>query len=170
MCGAVSFQHRKNIVYPAVPLASHPKMWQKTFFYCKDTSPAGEKPLPGYRSEHLVFDEKMRSFADPVARENLVPLIKRVNALIVHGLTGIDLTKCWVRWHIQPLSIRNRLMCEYSGSSTDPMRYSAKVPTDPELIKMIRLLLNTSKKSILEVGLDPFSSQNPAPAVSNLSF
>ena len=96
MCGAVSFQRRKNIVYPAVPLASHPKMWHKTFFYCKDTSPTGEKLLPGYRPERLVFDEKMRSFSDLVARENLVPLIKRVNALIVHGLTGLDLTTCWV--------------------------------------------------------------------------
>ena len=170
MCGAVSFQRRKNIVYPAVPLASHPKMWQRTFFYRKDTSPSGEKPLPGYRADRLVFDEKMRSFAEPAAREKLVPLIRRVNALIVHGLTGLDLTKCWVKWHIQPLSIRNRLLCEYSGSSTDAMRYSAKVPTDSELVKMLRLLVNTSKSSILQTGLAPFSILNPAPAVSNLSI
>ena len=111
----------------------------------------------------------MRAFAKPEARENLVPLVKRVKALIVHGLTGLDLTRCWVFWHIQPLSIRNRLLCQYSGSATDTMRYSAKVPTDAELTKMLRNLVGISKSSILSVGLAPFSVLNPAPAVSNPS-
>jgi hypothetical protein len=34
-------------------LPSHPKDWNLTWFYCKDTSPVDENPLPGYRSFRL---------------------------------------------------------------------------------------------------------------------
>ena len=110
-CRAVSFQRRKDIVYPVIDLASHPKMWQKTYFYCKDTSPPGEDPLPGYRDERLIFQDKMKAYAEPAGCAKLPPLLKHVKTLIVRGLTGLDLTRCWVTWHIQPLSVRNRLFC-----------------------------------------------------------
>ena len=145
-------------------------MWQKSFFYCKDTSPTSEDPLPGYRAERLVFEEKMKAFAKPAARAKLPPLLKRVKTLIVRGLTSLDLTQCWVSWHIQPLSIRNRLFCSYTGSTVDSMRYSTNTPTKPELIKMLKTLVSTPRERVLDVGLAPFSLLNPAPTVSKLLF
>lgn len=34
-------------------LVSHPKGWKKTWFYCKNTAPANENPLLGYRLEWI---------------------------------------------------------------------------------------------------------------------
>ena len=41
-CGAISFQRRKGSIFPKLALAKKVKDWQRTFFYCKDTSPEGE--------------------------------------------------------------------------------------------------------------------------------
>ena len=51
--GGVAIQKRKEVTYPHAKLHSHPKEWNQTWFYCKDTSPAGENPLPGFRPERL---------------------------------------------------------------------------------------------------------------------
>ena len=51
-------------------------------------------------------------------------LTRRGKALIVHGLTRVDLVKCWIRWSIQPLAIRPHLIFEYTGEDTDTLRYS----------------------------------------------
>ena len=112
----------------------------------------------------------MKAYADTAARSKLHPLLKRVEALITRGLTSLDLTQCWVSWHIQPLNVRNRLFCSYTGSTSDPMRYSAKTPSKIELIKNIKNLINLPRERVLDVGPAPFSTLNPAPAVSELSF
>ena len=51
--GGISIQRRRDAVFPLVVLPSHPKDRNQTWFYCKDTSPADEKPMPGYRAERL---------------------------------------------------------------------------------------------------------------------
>ena len=51
--GGISIQRRKEATFPAVALPSHPKDWNQTWFYCQDTSPEGENPLPGYRESRL---------------------------------------------------------------------------------------------------------------------
>ena len=48
--GGVSIQKRKDVSFPHAKLHSHPKEWNQTWFYCKDTSPEDENPLPGYRA------------------------------------------------------------------------------------------------------------------------
>jgi hypothetical protein len=53
-CGGVTIQRRRNSYFPEMALASHPKDWHKTWFYCQDTSPADEHPLPGYRLDRLL--------------------------------------------------------------------------------------------------------------------
>ena len=49
----VSIQKRKEVSFPHAKLHSHPKDWNQTWFYCQDTSPAGENPLPGCRAHRL---------------------------------------------------------------------------------------------------------------------
>ena len=46
--GGVSIQKRKDVSFPHPALHSHPKEWNQLWFYCRDTSPEGENPLPGY--------------------------------------------------------------------------------------------------------------------------
>ena len=126
--------------------------------------------MPGYRDERLTFEDKMKAYAEPAGRAKLPPLLKRVKTFIVRGLTGLDITRCWVSWHIQPLSVRNWLFCTYTGLPSDSMRYSPNTPTKPKLIKMLKNLVGTPRDRVLDVGLAPFSMLNPAPAVSKLSF
>lgn len=51
--GGVSIQRRRDTYFSAATLPSHPKGWNKTWFYCKNTAPEGENPLPGYRANRL---------------------------------------------------------------------------------------------------------------------
>ena len=51
--GGVSIQKRKEVNFPHVKHHSHPKDWNQTWFYCRNTAPTDENPLPGYRVHRL---------------------------------------------------------------------------------------------------------------------
>jgi len=57
-------------------------------------SPANEKPLPGYRAERLDSKFVLPDKLTAAERKKLIPSIKRINALLGNGLTGIDLIRC----------------------------------------------------------------------------
>ena len=118
--GGVSIQKRKKSAFPESKLASHPKGWNKTWFYCRDTSPKGENPLSGFRLERLSGKEEFPGWPTDEERAPLEPLHAKLRALTAHGLTGIDLIRCWLKWRIQPVRLRDGLMCDYSGASNDP--------------------------------------------------
>jgi len=164
--GGVSIQRRKECNFPALALASHPKGWQNTYFYCKDTSPeADEAKFPAFRNSPLVYTSKMNSYADLGKREALEGLHCRARALLAHGLRGTDLVKCWIGWFIQPLSIRTRLFHEYTEETTDNMRYSEITLLEDQVVKNAKRLLGEKKTAIAENGLAPFSTKNKPPTV-----
>ena len=51
--GGVSIQQCRYVIFPYTQPPSHPKDWNQTWFYCQDTSPADESPLPGFRALRL---------------------------------------------------------------------------------------------------------------------
>jgi hypothetical protein len=51
--GGVTIQRRRNSAFLEMALASHPKGWHKTWFYCKDTSRKDQHKMPGYRPDRL---------------------------------------------------------------------------------------------------------------------
>lgn len=77
-CGGVTIQKHKDCIYPAMQLATHPKGWQKTFFYCKNTSPAGQNRLPGFRLNQLDYHDQMKAFAQSEERKKLGPIYKKI--------------------------------------------------------------------------------------------
>ena len=89
--GGISIQRRRDAIFPYACLPSHPKDWNQTWFYCKDTSPADENPLSGYRVEHL--DPKHNLPEKRIATEwkRIAPTIVKVKALLGNGLTSVDL-------------------------------------------------------------------------------
>ena len=50
----VSIQKRKDVSFPHAKHHSHPKDWNRTWFYCRSTAPDDENPLPGYRAHQLT--------------------------------------------------------------------------------------------------------------------
>ena len=129
--GGVSIQRRRECDFPALVLASHPNGWQNSYFYCKDTSPeSDEAHFPAFRNSPLVYDPKMNSYASDENRVLIEAVRVRARALLAHGLRGTDLVKCWISWFIQPLSIRTWLFHEFTGETTDSMRYSEVTLTD----------------------------------------
>ena len=46
--GGISIQRQRDYLFPYAELPSHPKDWNKTWFYCQETSPGDEKPLPAF--------------------------------------------------------------------------------------------------------------------------
>ena len=51
--GGVSIQNRKDVSFPHANHHSHPKDWNQTWFYCRDTSLVDENPLSGYLAHRL---------------------------------------------------------------------------------------------------------------------
>ena len=165
--GGVAIQRRRSAVayYPALELASHPKGWHNTYFYCKDTSVARDiAKYPGFRRTPLEWNACMNSFAkEGQARMEIQALTRRGKALIAHGLTGVDLVKCWIRWSIQPLAIRPRLIFEYTGEATDTLRYSEAPILEEQVVKNAKPLLGEKLDKIALNGLAPFYAQHQAP-------
>jgi hypothetical protein len=164
--GGISIQRRRDAIFPYARLPSHPKDWNQTWFYCKDTSPADENPLPGYRAQRLDTKHHLPEKLTAAERKKLAPTIAKVKALLGNGLTGIDLVRCWVAWRIIPLSRRPGLMCTYTGSTKDPLRHSPLRLTDDAITDMVKTLLNEDSEDCSKVGLNPFCKLNPPPDVS----
>jgi len=147
-------------------LPSHPKDWNQTWFYCKDTSPADENPLPGYRAQRLDTNHHLPEKLTAAERKKLAPTIAKVKALLGNGLTGIDLVRCRVAWRIIPLSRQPGLMCTYMGGLKDPLRHSSVRLTDEAITEMTKTLLNEDLEDCSKVGLNPFCKLNPPLDVS----
>lgn len=118
-CGVI-VQKRAKSIFPAPRLIRKVKDWQKSYFYCATKEIPGEHPLPGFHESRLVFHDNLNLYPKEKHQNRNEQIIARMKALFAHRITGRDLTRCWVGWQIQPLSIRDRLMCEYTGKD-DPM-------------------------------------------------
>ena len=165
--GGISIQRWRDAIFPYAHLPSHPRDWNQTWFYCKDTSPADENGPPGFRALCLESNHPIPDKLTVVERKRLAPTIAKFKALLGNGLTGIDLVWCWVAWRIIPLSRRTGLMCTYTGSKKDPLRHNSKDLTDDTINEMTKSLLNESPVDCSKVGLSPFCKSNPTPKVSH---
>src|SRR4051812_21303409 len=101
----MSIQRCAQCNFPKMKLHSRVKEWQRSFFYSNDTNLAGEPPLPDFREERLLYSSILNSWTRVEDKKELKPILRRVDALLSHGLRDIDLTKCWVIWQVQPLSV-----------------------------------------------------------------
>ena len=165
--GGVSIQRRRDAIFPYANPPSHPKDWNQTWFYCQDTSPAGENPLPGFCAMRLESNHPLPDKLSAAERQKLAPTMVKVKALLGNGLRGIDLVRVWLAWRIIPLSRRSGLMCTYTGEKNDPLRHSSDNLPDGVIDDMTKSLLNESLVDCGNVGLSPFCKANPAPAVSH---
>ena len=166
--GGISIQRRRDAIFPQAALPSHPKDWNQTWFYCKDISPADENPLPGYRAECLDPKHQLPEKLTAAERKKLTSTIRKVQALLGNGLTGVDLVRCWVSWRIIPLSGQSGLMCTYTREKDDPLRHSSLHLTEEGIIEMATTLVNSKFEDCIKVGLNPFCKLNPPPDVSLL--
>ena len=123
----------------------------------------------GYRAERLDAKYSLLDKLSTVERKKLIPTIKRVQALLGNGLTGVDLIRCWIAWWVIPLSRRSGLMCNYSGGIDDPLRHSSLRLTEETIVEMATTLVNIKYEDYNIVGLNPFCKLNPAPEVNPLT-
>ena len=164
--GSISIQRRRDCLFPHAELPSHPKFWNQTWFYCQDTSPADEKPLPDFRALRLESNHQLPDKLTTLERVPLNSTIRKIKALLGNGLNGIDLVRVWVTWRILPLSRRPGLMCTYTGEKEDPMRHSPEDLPDDVVDATVQSLLKEGTVTSNTFGLLPFCKKNPAPAVS----
>ncbi|XBH62690.1 hypothetical protein VPH35_116850 [Triticum aestivum] len=165
--GGVSIQRRRDAIFPYANPPSHPKDWNQTWFYCQDTSPADENPLPGFRALCLESTHPLPEKLSAADRQKLAPTMTKVKALLGNGLSGIDLVQVWLAWRIIPLSRRSGLMCTYIGDKNDPLRHGPDDLSDDVIDDMTKSLLNESLADCGKVGLSPFCKANPAPAAND---
>ena len=168
--GGISIQRRQGAVFPLVVLPSHPKDWNQTWFYCQDISTADEKPLLGYHAERLDSKFVLPDKLTAAERKKLIPSIKRIQALLGNGLTGVDLIRCWIAWRVIPLSRRSKLMYKYGRGPDDSLRHSSVQLTEEDIVAMSTILMNGKYEDCSKVGLNPFCKLNPAPEVNHLDL
>ena len=101
-----------------------------------------------------------------VERAQYGPTFSKIRALLANGLTGVDLTRCWVSCRILPLSRRNALMCQYTGEVNDPQRFNQTPLTDQDLNTIVKSLLGEPQAACSKTGLSPFYALNLAPEVN----
>ena len=166
--GGVSIQKRKEVEFPHAKLHSHPKEWNQTWFYCIDTSPEDENPLPGYRDHRLSNTHPMPQRLSSVERAKYAPQLAKLRAFMANGLSGVDFVRCWISWSVLPLSRRPGLMCEYTGELEDPQRHINIQVTDEEVTESVKKILNEPESVCRQTGLNPFYTQNKPPAVSTM--
>ena len=87
--GGISIQRRRDCLFPYAELPSHPKDWNQTWFYCQDTSPAGENPLPGFRALRLEPTHLLPDKLTATERLPLTPQIRKIKSSFRERL----------RWH-----------------------------------------------------------------------
>ncbi|XBI19901.1 hypothetical protein VPH35_061312 [Triticum aestivum] len=165
--GGISIQRRRDCLFPYAEPPSHPKDWNLTWFYCQDTSPADESPLPGFRPSRLEPTHPLSDKLTQAERQPLLPTINKIKALLGNGLNGIDLVRVWISWRVIPLSRRPGLMCEYTGRKDDPQRHSRNDLPEDVAEEMTKALLNKSLADCGRTGLAPFCKTNPAPAADD---
>ena len=163
--GGISIQCRQGAVFPLIVLPSNAKDWNQTWFYCQDISPANEKPLSDYHPDRLESKFTLPDKLTVAERKKLLPSIRRINGLLGNGLTGVDLTRCWISWRIIPLSRRSKLMYEYGGEPDDSLRHTSVQLTEEDIVAMSNLLVNAKYEDCSAVGLNPFCKLNPVPEV-----
>lgn len=150
--GGVSIQPRRDVIFPYANKPSHPKDWNMTWFYCKDTSPADENPLPGFRALHLGTNDLLPDKITATERKSLAPTLSKIKALLGNGLTDIDLVRVWLACRFISLSRRTGLMCEYTGAKNDPLRHSPDDLREDVIDDMTKSLLNESMADCGKVG------------------
>ena len=123
--------------------------------------------FPDFRASRLEFHDGLNLLPKEKTRNKNEPLIARIRALVAHGLTGRDLVLCWVGWKIQPLSIRDRLMCDYNGKG-DTMCFSHNEMTSSTLAACCKKFVAESIDNLKKEGLAPFFQGNPGPPMSFL--
>ena len=170
--GGISIQKRRDAVFPHASLHTHPKDWNKSWFYCIDTSPEGENPLPGYRETRIPANHPLPQRLSAAERIQFSPQLSKLRAFMANGLIGTDFLRCWLSWSILPLSRRPDLMCNYSGKSDDPQRFSKDKLSESEVIESAKKIVNPALTDCTKVGLAPYFKKNKLPEVSvfNLYF
>ena len=159
-CGAISFQRRRGSIFPKLTLAKKIKDWQRTFFYCKNTSPEGEIPLPFWSPLPFEATDALSSKPDPSSLPFVESLLDKVRALTLHGLTGLDLISCWTKWRVQPVSRRSRLMMDFTCHANDVDRTCLEDWDKGEWINFIRRVTDEDIDSYDNVGLAPFWAEH----------
>jgi hypothetical protein len=101
-------------------------------------------------------------------RAKYAPAFAKIRALMANGLTGVDLTRCWVSWKILPLSRRDRLMHQFTGEPNDTLCFNTTPLSEQDINSSVKTLLGEKQAVCNKVGLKPFYVKNPAPAVRNL--
>jgi hypothetical protein len=158
--GAISLQRHRNSCLPKLALANRPRAWQKSFFYCQDTSPEGETRLPSWSNTLFVPTEALKSKPRDSSMSFINESLIKIRALIGHGLTGLDLLSCWTKWRIQPVSPRQRSFLECTGTSADVDRIKASDWRPEDWVEFVTRVTEEKDISFDKVGLAPFSVNN----------
>ena len=122
--------------------------------------------MPGYRPHRLSNGHLLPKCLTTRERQTYVPQFAKLRALMANGLTGVDLARCWVKWHILPLSRRSGLMHEYTGNSNDPQRFTEIEVTNDEVTESVKKMLDEPIAICSQTRLAPFYAANKLPAVS----
>ena len=121
--------------------------------------------MPGYRAHQLSNGHSLPQRLTAKERQAYAPQLAKLRAHLANGLTGVDLVRYWVAWHVLPLSRHSRLMHEYTDNAKDPQRFNEIEMTDDEVTESVKKMLDEPIATCSQTGLAPFYAANKPPAV-----
>jgi hypothetical protein len=127
--GPITFQCRKGAPYPRPKFIRKVKGWTKSFFYSKSCSPPLEVAFLPFTLTPFEPNNRLTSRAGPADSATAKALSQKVAVLVRRGLRFRNLVAGWINHWIQPLSLRPRLLCTYSGDTGDSL-HGYKAPWD----------------------------------------
>jgi len=141
-------------------------MWQRSFFYVKNSTPEDRIRLPQY-TPGVPSDRSTWKYTP----EENEPELKLVHSQIVdlknNGLTSDDILRCFISRRISPLQLRTHKICYMSGR-LDPNRISVHTLDKQDIYKRVKAIAHTTMKdSHWRWGLKPHTRTNPPLRVSD---
>ena len=169
-CGSVSFVLRAGRKYPTFPPIDSVRYWNRNWFYYKNlTSEDQRQPngLPEFKDGAAVAQDSWKSSVSIDEHQDLLMMARRISKLVDDGLRGCDVIHSWFTCRIQPLSLRPKLICRYTGTK-DPLRISEQSLPADSLIRRAKQLWKLPKDfKDFSIAVDIYTADNECPLVSN---
>ena len=159
-CGAAALSPRRFSILPRVKGSDSVKMWQRSFFYVKNSTPTDKIRLP----EYAPGVPSNRSNWKYTPDEDVLEL-KLIHSQIVElkdkGLTSDDILRCFISRRISPLQLRTHKIC-YTSGRLDPNRTSVHILDKYEIYKRVKAIAATKMvDSHWRWGLKPHTRLKP---------
>ena len=146
------------------------RYWNRDWFYHKNLTAEDQrqpKGLPEFKDGAAIALDSWKESVSIEEHQDLLMMARRIGKLVDDGLRGCDVIHSWFTRRIQPLSLRPKLICRYTGAK-DPLRVMKQnLPVD-SLTRRVKQLWKVPKDfKDFSIAVDIYTADNECPLVND---